>query len=137
MPDLIQSLQTHDLGHLRIVASLWGLDLVSPDTAAALQELATGLLEAQLVAEIVDTLPVEARQALDVLLEEKGRLAWQDFTRRFGELRDAGAGRRDREQVHLQPVSSTEVLYYRALLGRAFFETSSGLQEFAYIPDDL
>jgi hypothetical protein len=137
MPDLIHSLQSHDLGHLRIVAGLWGLELVSPDSQSALQELAVGLLDVQLVAEIVETLPVEARQALDVLLAEKGRIPWQDFTRRFGELRDVGAGRRDREQVYLQPVSSTEVLFYRAFLGHAFFETPSGLQEFAYIPDDF
>ncbi|MCJ7624224.1 MAG: helicase-associated domain-containing protein, partial [Anaerolineaceae bacterium] len=35
------------------------------------------------------------------------------------------------------PISSTEVLFYRALVGLAFFETPSGPQEFAYIPDDL
>ncbi|HCC78592.1 MAG: hypothetical protein A2X25_09765 [Chloroflexi bacterium GWB2_49_20] len=137
MPDLIHSLQSYDLGHLRIVAGLWGIELFSPDSQAALQELAVGLLDAQLVTEIVETLPVESRQALDVLVAENGRNPWQDFTRRFGELRDAGAGRRDREQMYLQPVSSTEVLFYRALLGHAFFETTSGPQEFAYIPDDL
>ena len=137
MPDLIHSLQSYDLGHLRIVASLWGQELSSPDKQGALQELADGLLEGQLVVEIIDTLPTEAKKALKVLLTEKGRVPWQDFTRRFGELRDAGSGRRDREQVYLSPISSTEVLFYRALVGRAFFETVSGPQEFAYIPDDL
>lgn len=137
MPDLIHSLQPFDLGHLRIVANLWGLELLSPDSQAALQELAVGLLDDQLLAEILETLPAEAQKALEGLISEKGRIPWQDFTRRFGELRDAGSGRRDREKFHLQPVSATEVLFYRALLGRAFFETPSGPQEFAYIPDDL
>jgi len=137
MPDLIHSLQAYDLGHLRIVAGLWGLELVSPNPQTAVQELAVGLLDGQLVAEIIETLPTEARIALNGLLAENGRIPWQEFTRRFGELRDAGSGRRDREQVHLQPVSATEVLFYRALLGRAFFETPSGPLEFAYIPDDL
>jgi hypothetical protein len=137
MPDLIHSLQSYDLGHLRIVASLWGLELLSPNSQTALQELAVGLLDGQLVVEIIDTLPSEAKKALQGLLSEKGRIPWQDFTRRFGELRDAGSGRRDREQIYLQPVSATEVLFYRALLGRAFFETPSGPQEFAYIPEDL
>lgn len=137
MPDLIHSLQSFDLGHLRIVAGLWGLDLVSPDSQAALQELSIGVLDQQLVTEIVETLPAEARKALEGLLAEKGRIPWQDFTRRFGELREAGSGRRDREQFHLQPISATEVLFYRAILGRAFFETASGPVEFAYIPDDL
>ncbi|MFH2038249.1 MAG: helicase-associated domain-containing protein [Chloroflexota bacterium] len=137
MPDLIHSLQSYDLGHLRIVAGLWGLELVSPDSQTALQELAVGLLDGQLVDEIIDTLSSDAKKALRVLLTEKGRMPWQDFTRRFGELRDAGSGRRDREKIYLSPISSTEVLFYRALVGRAFFETASGPQEFAYIPDDL
>jgi hypothetical protein len=137
MPNLIQSLQSFDLGHLRIVAGFWGLDLVSPDSQAALQELAGGMLNPALLAEIVETLPAEARLALQALEAEKGRLPWGDFSRRFGELREVGAGKRDREQLHLQPVSSSEVLFYRGLVGRAFFETPAGPLEFAYIPDDL
>jgi hypothetical protein len=137
MPDLIQSLQSYDLGHLRIVAGFWGLEVVSPDSQAALQELSVGLLDAQLLAEIMETLPPEARLAVEALTAGQGRLPWGEFTRKFGELRDAGAGRRDREQIYRQPVSPAEVLFYRALLGRAFFETPSGPQEFAYIPDDL
>ena len=137
MPDLVHSLQSHDIGYLRIVAGFWGFELASPDPQIALKELAARLLDPRQVNEIVESLPAEAHNALDALVAGKGRIPWQDFTRRFGELRDAGVGRRDREQVHLQPTSSTEVLFYRALLGQAFFETSSGTQEFAYIPDDL
>ena len=48
-----------------------------------------------------------------------------------------GAARRDREKPHLNPASPAEVLFYRALLFRAFFNTDKGPQEFAYIPDDL
>ena len=43
----------------------------------------------------------------------------------------------DREKLYLNPTSTTEILYYRALLARAFFDTQKGPQEFAYIPDDL
>ena len=48
-----------------------------------------------------------------------------------------GAGKRDRERPHLKPASISEVLFYRALIARAFFDTDKGPQEFAYIPDDL
>jgi len=48
-----------------------------------------------------------------------------------------GAGKRDRERPHLKPSSTAEILFYRGLLARAFFETDKGSQEFAYIPDDL
>ncbi len=59
------------------------------------------------------------------------------FTRRFGDVREVGPGKRDREQPHLHPNSATEILWYRALLAKAFFDTDKGPQEFAYIPDDL
>jgi hypothetical protein len=48
-----------------------------------------------------------------------------------------GAGRRDRQKPHLNPFSPAEALFYRAFFGRAFFDTSDGPREFAYIPDDL
>ncbi len=48
-----------------------------------------------------------------------------------------GAGKRDRERPHLKPSSISEVLFYRGLIARAFFDTDQGPQEFAYIPDDL
>jgi len=137
MPDLIDSLHTRDLGHLRIIASLWGLELAATEAEAVLAELAAALLSPQLAAEIVDSLPAEARSALDALLDEGGRIPWSAFARRFGEVREIGPGRRDREQVYLHPISAAEPLFYRALLARAFFDTPNGPIEFAYIPDDL
>jgi hypothetical protein len=137
MPNLIQSLQAHDLAHLRIVAGLWGLDLASGESEAALKELASALLDPGLEHEIVDSLPEDARSALEGLLEAGNRMPWVVFARQYGEIREAGPGRRDREQIYLNPVSTAELLFYRAFLARAFFDTPNGAQEFAYIPEDL
>lgn len=137
MPDLIQSLQGRDLGHLRIVASLWGVELRSVEIGPAFQELAAAVLVPDLVGEVVGSLPVEAQAALAALLAEGGRMPWATFMRRYGEIREVGPGRRDRDQVHLNPISAAETLYYRALLARAFFDTPAGAQEFAYLPEDL
>ncbi len=137
MPDLLHSLYKRDIGHLRIVASLWGVDLTASEAEAAAAELSAALLDPELGREIIDSLPAEARSALAALAEADGKMPWAAFARHFGEIREAGPGRRDREQVYLNPVSASEALFYRALLARAFFDTSSGLQEFAYIPDDL
>ena len=137
MPDLIHSLQSSDLGHLRIIASFWGIELTSPEPVEALQELSTAMLDAQFLEEMIESLPPEANQVLEALLLEKRRIPWQDFSRRFGKLREVGAGRRDREKIYRNPVSPVEVLFFRGLIGRAFFEAQSGLLEFAYIPDDL
>jgi hypothetical protein len=137
MPDLFTSFQKHDLGHIRIVAELWGLELDSNETEAALKELCASLLAPDLLAEILETLNPQAQIALEALAAKNGRIPWAEFTRRFGDVRDIGAGKRDRERLHLNPASTAEILFYRALTARAFFDTASGPQEFAYIPDDL
>ena len=137
MPNLVQSLQARDLGHLRIVAGLWGVELVSAENDAVLQELTAALLDPALVREIIESLSTEARSALEGLMEAGGKISWAAFTRQFGEIREAGPGRRDREQGYLNPVSAAETLFYRAFLARAFFDTPKGAQEFAYIPEDL
>ncbi len=137
MPNLSQILPANDLGFIRIVASLWGVELTSADPVAASMELAEALCDAELVEEVVSTLPKDGRTALEALAESGGRIAWGMFARRFGEVREMGAGKRDREQPHLHPKSGAEILWYRALLARAFFDTEQGAQEFAFIPDDL
>lgn len=137
MPDLSQSLQGRDLGHLRIVAELWGVDLSAPDARVAMQRLAAALLDGQLLTEVYEALPGEARQAVEDLLQNEGRLPWQLFTRRYGAVRDMGPARRDRDRPHANPSSPAEMLWYRALVGRAFFDTPDGPVEFAFIPEDL
>jgi hypothetical protein len=137
MPDLIYSLQGRDLSHLRMVAELWGVDLKAPDARSGRQELVKNLLDPILVEENIDLLPDEARSVLDELLRHDGRMPWSLITRRFGEVREMGPARRDREKPHLHPKSAIEALWYRALVARAFFDTSSGPQEFIYIPDDF
>src|SRR6185436_18361684 len=95
------------------------------------------LLEPDLFTEIIDSLSPEADSAVTALVNSGGRIPWPTFTRKYGEVREAGAGKRDREKLYLQPESATEILFYRGLLARAFFDTKKGPQEFAYIPDDL
>ena len=48
-----------------------------------------------------------------------------------------GPGRRDRERPDREPASTVEILWYRGFVARAFFDTSRGTEEFAYIPTDL
>jgi hypothetical protein len=137
MPNLIQSLQGRDIGFLRIVARLWGIELAASELEKELNELATSVLNQALFTEMVASLTADARLALEALTKADGKLPWVAFARRFGEIREAGPGRRDREQIYLHPGSAAEVLYYRALLAKAFFDLPAGAQEFAYIPDDF
>ncbi|MFN2235819.1 MAG: helicase-associated domain-containing protein, partial [Anaerolineales bacterium] len=137
MPTLLQSLHGHDLGHLRIIAEHWGVELNAPNARTGLAELNKAILDPSLVTEISAALSLDAQSALRLLLSSDGRLPWPQFTRSYGDLRPIGPGRRDRERPDRSPISPVEELWYRAFIARAFFDTSAGAQEFAYIPDDL
>lgn len=137
MPDLKQSLLSYDFGHLNILAEHWGIELDTPDAKTALPILVEHMLHGELLTEIIETLTTEAKPALATLRSNHGRLPWAQFTRQFGEVREMGPGRRDRERPDRTPASPAEVLWYRGLVGRAFFDTARGTEEFAYIPDDL
>ena len=45
MPDLTESLQGRDLGHLRIIAELWGIELEEQDIRSAILHLNKFLLK--------------------------------------------------------------------------------------------
>lgn len=137
MPELLKSLQNQDLSHLQIIAGLWDVVLEDTEPRQALQQLIAALLVPKKVDEMAAGLPEEARLALNDLLSNGGKLPWSLFTRRHGKLREMGPGRRDRLQPQLRPVSATEMLWYRAFIARAFFDTPDGPQEHAYIPSDL
>jgi hypothetical protein len=137
MPTLSQSLQGHDLGHLRIIAAQWGIDFDAPDTRVGLARLTAALLDRARLEETVLDLPTEARLALDDLYHHEGRLPWPLFTRRYGAVREMGPGRRDRERPYGKSASPAEILWYRALTARAFFDGPSGPEEYAYIPEDI
>jgi len=138
MPDLAHTLQTHDLGYLKMVAGLWGIELNAPDARKALLMLENEMLDAELLTEVIETLPDGAKIALQEMLRSEGMLLWSQFCRKFGEVRVMGASRRDRERPDLKPANSAEVLWYRALIGKAFLSiTSEEPQEYAYIPEDF
>jgi len=137
MPDLYHTLLKYDIGHLRIIAGLWGLELDSRDVDPAAEELSASLLDPEPVRETIDILPADARAALHSLIESNGKMEWVSFARKFGEIREMGEAKRDRERPHLKPISPAENLFYRGLLAKAFFKADKGAQEFAYIPDDL
>ena len=137
MPDLYHTLLKYDIGHLRIIAGAWELELESSNVDSVAEELCASFLDLETVTETIEILPVEARAALISLVESNGKLEWAVFARKFGEIREMGESKRDREQPHLNPISIAEILFYRGLLAKAFFDTVKGAQEFAYIPDDL
>ena len=124
---------------MKIVANIWGIELNAPDTVTALPVLTTGILEHADFVEVIEALPADARNVLQVLQQNEGRMAWAAFVRKFGDVRRMGAARRDRERPDLKPYSAVEILWYRALIGRAFLNLppSAEPQEYAFIPEDV
>jgi hypothetical protein len=137
MPDLFESLQGRDLGHLKIIASLWGIPLNAPDTRVGLLRLCPQMLDVKHVEATIKELPEEVKKALEELYRNDGRISWAFFIRSYGELRELGVGKRDRERPYANNPSITEYLWYRGLIARNFFELPGGPEEYAYIPDDL
>lgn len=137
MPDLTESLQGRDQGHLRIIAKLWGIKLDEQDIYTAIHSLTRSLVNTPMVNEMVLSLAPESRIALEDLAQHSARLPWAQFTRNYGEVREMGSAKRDRERPYENPISAVEDLWYRAFVARAFFDTPAGPEEFAYIPDDL
>jgi len=137
MPDLLHTLQGHDLGFLRMIASSWGVELSSPDSASALPILINEMRSPVLARELAEALPQAAQKALDEIIDNGGEIPWVVFSRHYGDIRIMGAARRDRERPDLKPASPAEVLWYRGLIGRTFLDRSSEPIEYVYIPEEL
>ena len=126
MPDIFHSLLGHDLGHLQIIAECWGIELESNELDKATKKLAASLLDPERLDRINGLAHASRREALNALSESNGRIPYANFIRQFGDIREMGAGKRDREHPHLKPSSTSEVLFYRGLIARAFFDTDQG-----------
>jgi hypothetical protein len=137
MPTLTDALRGRDMGFLKMVANAWGLELSAPDTATALPQVVEGILGHQWRDDVLAALPRGAQSALQYLLKSDGRLSWAVFVRRYGEVRPFGPGKREKERPDLKPISPAEVLWYRALIGRAILPGDVPPIEYAYIPEDL
>ena len=137
MADLLQSLMEQDFGFLQIIADFWHVESPVMDSPQERAALVRRMLEPSTFTRMISELPEEAGKAISELQQNEGRILWNIFTRKFGEVREFGSSRRDREQPYLQPVSPVEILWYRALISRAFMKKSGSLQEFAFIPSDI
>ncbi len=137
MTDLRQSLIDADLSHIRAIADSWGIVLDAPDARRALDELVTHLISSGRLVKLDRILSSDEIDALVWLNRQGGREPWNHFTRRFGEVRELGAGTLERVTPQREPVSPAEALWYKALVGRGFFDSDQGPQEFAYLPEEI
>jgi len=135
---LLPTLLDHDPGLLAIIAGRWDVDLESLDQRRAAEALAAEMLDPDRAAAEWARLTDAERGALQTLLGAPDhKLAEAQFSRIFGDIRQMGPARREREKPHLNPVSVAETLYFRGLIARASDEGKAGMQSFVYVPADL
>ncbi|HSH03763.1 MAG TPA: helicase-associated domain-containing protein [Anaerolineae bacterium] len=136
MRPLSQMLSEHELIVLRVIGEWYELDLTGANKVACVQALTGVIANLDLELEI-QYLPLEEAAALRALVAGGGRLPLATFSRSYGEVRQMGPGRLERDEPWLAPENAAEGLWYRGFLQRAFDETDDGLVEFYYLPQEL
>ncbi|MBZ0306703.1 MAG: hypothetical protein K8I82_11605, partial [Anaerolineae bacterium] len=138
MINLKSTLLDYDIDLLILIAHRWDVDLDARDVRAAAEQVAEFMLQPEHAAHEWSRLEDRERGALQVLLgapEHKMPLA--KYTRIYGEIRQMGPDKRNREKPHLSPVGIAEILYYRGLIAVTYDQSSTGAQPFIYVPYDL
>jgi len=136
MPTLLETIGEYEEDLLAIIARQWGIEIEEIPVKKLARHIVDRMSE-DIIRDFLKSLPESDTASLKELSAKKGKILWPQFVRNFGDLREMGAARRQREQPDTQPTSLTESLYYKGLIGKAFFDARGGPREFAYIPDEI
>lgn len=134
---LRRALLDYDSVLLAAIAERRGVELSVTRQRDMADQLATALLDAESVQEVVSWLPLRQRAALDALLAAGGRLPAARFCCEYGAVRRMGPGRLERKKPWRDLQSPTEALYYAGLLFFGFDKVEGQIMEVAYVPNGL
>ena len=137
MPGLATSLRAFDPDQLEQIALFWAVEMQADSKESMRLVLELNLTNFESFHILYDTLPEPAQTALLELKANQGQMNWSNFSHRYGEIRAMGPARRKKEQPWSFPVSVSETLWYRGLIGRDFLREGDDLQEMAYLPDEF
>jgi hypothetical protein len=122
---------------LRAIAERRGVDLGGGALDVKVEALAAALLDPDSVAETLEWLSDEEREAFEALLSNGGRMRAHRFALRFGEIRRFGPGSLARQAPWRAPANPAEGLWYQGLIARAFAEREGTAVEYVFVPSDL
>ncbi len=137
MPDVFHTLLNYDPEMLKIIAGKWGFSPLTTEQADIAREMTERFLDPLEFERMLEVLPADSRECLSDLARLGGRLLWSEFLRRYGAIREMGIARRNREAPYESPANRAEELWYHGLIGKAFLKGKDGLQEYAYLPDEI
>jgi hypothetical protein len=141
MPTTEQMLRRYPTLILEVIGELRNAFLEAAESPEELVEL--------LAAQITDPASVqsayeeaaeeslEAQRALEALLRNGGELAATQFVRQFGNVRQMGEAKLEREMPWLQPESVAERLYYLGLIGVGFAGEGPSAKSIMFVPSDI
>jgi hypothetical protein len=137
MKNLRQCLIDCDMAMLRAIAQRRGIELTSNRQREVVEQLTEALVQPESVADVLEGLKPQEREALESLILEGGRKKFHLFVRQYGEIRAFGPGSLERERPWEDPVGTAEGLWYSGLIYRAFDEVEGQSSEFIFVPQDL
>ena len=137
MPSLAKYLSSIDHDLLTRIARHWEIEVESADWKTIETKLFAGMTDKTSVEESIGLLPPATRKAWEAVLAKANRFPWSEFIIKYGNLREFGPAARQRESPDQQPANTTEVLYYRGLIGRAFMDATPEPREFAFVADEV
>ncbi len=122
MKNLRQCLIDCDMAMLRAIARRRGIELASNRQREVVEQLAEELVQPESIADTLESLKPQEREALETLLSEGGKKKVHLFVRQHGQIRAFGPGRLERERPWENPISASEGLWYSGIIYRAFDE---------------
>lgn len=137
MPGLSTSLRAFDLDQLEQIANFWAVPVSESSLEITRLMLELEMADQTRFDSLFAALPEAAQAALLELKANQGQMTWSAFSLRYGEIRAMGPGKRKKEQPWAFPISVTETLWYRGLIGRDFLRSGDDLHEMAYLPSEF
>ncbi|MCX6054357.1 MAG: hypothetical protein NTZ74_05460 [Chloroflexi bacterium] len=137
MPSLKKMLRSYAPDLIDRISLFWGVDSINQDYTVRVNLLVDAMLNIELRNEILESLTPSALEAWKDLVQNENKETWTNFSRKYGDIRQFGPSKREREAPENHPTSTSEYLWYRGLIGRAFFNLPPEPREFVYVPDEL
>ena len=137
MPTISETFQDYESDMLGMIAEQWGIE-DDIDPKKSIKKQLTHLLNNKvLFVEIFRSLPANTQSALKHVLSDGGKTPAAQFMRLFGEIREMGAGAREKERPDRNPISTAENLFYKGLIALSFFDRKNEAEEYIYLPEEF
>jgi len=137
MPTILETFQDYEADMLDMIAEQWGIQDDIDLKNNIKKQICNFLKNKALFKEIVQSLPADAHSALMHIFNNGGKTQAAQFMRLYGEIREMGAGTREKERPDRNPISISENLFYKGLIALSFFSEKNEAEEFVYLPQEF